>query len=42
MEKVIKTVITNSFADSSYKKAIQALQAYRSEAIDVRHFHFFY
>jgi hypothetical protein len=35
MESVIKDVITKSYADTSYDKAIKALQAYRSEAIDV-------
>jgi ATP-dependent DNA helicase 2 subunit 2 len=38
MESVIKDVITKSYADTSYDKAIKALQAYRSEAIDVRLF----
>jgi Ku C terminal domain like len=35
MEVVIKDIVTRSFADSSYPKAIKALQAYRAEAIDV-------
>jgi hypothetical protein len=38
MESVIKDVITKSYADTSYDKAIKAVQAYRSEAIDVRLF----
>ena len=35
MEKVIANIVTNSFADQSYGKAIKALKTYRSEAIDV-------
>ena len=35
METVTKSVISKSYADSSYPKAIKALQAYRSEAIAV-------
>jgi hypothetical protein len=35
MEVVIKDIVSRSFADSSYPKAIKALQAYRAEAIDV-------
>jgi Ku C terminal domain like len=35
METVIKNVVSKSFADSSYSKAIKALQVFRSEAIDV-------
>ena len=36
MEKVIKDLVSKSFADQLYAKAIKALRAYRSEAIDVR------
>jgi hypothetical protein len=35
MEHVIKDVVSRSFADSSYPKAIKALEAYRVEAIEV-------
>lgn len=35
MEKVIKDVISKSFADQAYDKAIKAIRAYRAEAIDV-------
>jgi len=35
MERVITNVVTESFADQSYDKAIKALKTYRSEAIDV-------
>jgi hypothetical protein len=35
MERVIKNVVTKSFADQSYDKAIKALKQYRSEAIEV-------
>jgi hypothetical protein len=35
MERVITNVVTKSFADQSYDKAIKALHTYRSEAIDV-------
>ena len=35
METVTKSIISKSFADSSYSKAIKALRVYRSEAIAV-------
>jgi len=35
MEDVIKGVVSRSFADSSYPKAIKALETYRAEAIEV-------
>jgi len=35
MEKVIRDVVADSFADTSYDKAIEALRAYRSGAIEV-------
>jgi len=35
METVIREVVTKSYADNSYDKAIKALETYRSEAIDV-------
>jgi Ku C terminal domain like len=35
MESVIREIISNSFADASYPKALKALQTYRAEAIDV-------
>jgi hypothetical protein len=35
IEVVIKDIVSRSFADSSYPKAIKALQAYRAEAIEV-------
>jgi hypothetical protein len=38
MEVVIKDIVSRSFADSSYPKAIKALQAYRTEAIEVTPF----
>lgn len=37
MENVIKDVVSDSFADKSYLKAIKAIRVYRSEAIDVFH-----
>jgi len=35
MERVIKDVVTKSFADASYSTAIKALATYRSESIEV-------
>ena len=35
MEKVIRDVVSSSFADASYDKAIKAIRAYRAESIDV-------
>ena len=35
MENVIQQLVTKSYADSAYDKVIKALQAYRTEAIDV-------
>jgi tRNA A-37 threonylcarbamoyl transferase component Bud32 len=35
MEHVIKEVVTKSYADSGYDKAIKALRVYREEAINV-------
>ena len=35
MEVVIKDIVSRSFADSSYPKAIKALETYRTEAIEV-------
>jgi hypothetical protein len=35
MENVIKDIVSDSFADKSYSKAIKAIRVYRSEAIDV-------
>ena len=40
MEKVIKSMLSKSFADLSYNKVIDALRAYRSEAIEVVFFQF--
>jgi len=36
MENVIRDVVTKSYADTAYEKAIKALKAYRSETIEVR------
>jgi ATP-dependent DNA helicase 2 subunit 2 len=35
MQKVIRDVISGSFADTGYEKAIKALKTYRQESIDV-------
>jgi Ku C terminal domain like len=35
IEKVIKDVVSKSFADQAYAKAIKAIRAYRAEAINV-------
>ena len=35
MGEVIREIVTKSFADSDYSKAIKALKVYRAEAIDV-------
>jgi len=41
MEKVIRDVVSDSFADAGYDKAVKALQAYRAEAIEVMWFQHF-
>lgn len=41
MEKVIRDVVSDSFADAAYDKAVKALRAYRAEAIEVMWFQHF-